>query len=586
MSIYQKLPRIMVPKLDNTIERYLEVMKAQYKFTTYSEIVYYTRIFARMEGIYFQNVLMEHSESNTNWAAKIWVNQSFLENRISLLYTNETRGSVNKLNWSTTDQMLTAISQYISTIINFWEDVRQERVPQDYVGDMPQCMEQYKRIMGVHRRSLPKIDNWHSTSYSKYIIVMVEGRMFQMRVYDNKEGRPYPRNEIKELLKKIISHSKDEDAQPEPVGTLTAMDRDNWFCIREEMSRSSINKQSLSIIEQSLFGLCIDETYPKPNNVFTQTTLGDHRYDFKNFNRWYDLGLQCVFRKDGYFTWITEQSIYDGAIIPQPKEVVIEDSKEQSSQKCQNSDVKIINWDLSNTTKMNIERGKNKLINWWPNLDNHVFEFTDFGLEYLQKYDLHANGLVQQAIVLAYYKLYNQLDSMCQPVSLRRYRSGRKEHPHIVTCENRKFVEAMENKNIIMEVKWERLEKAIQKHHSLIADASHLNHYFRGLMALNWIIEHEFIFSDFFLIRFWKCFSKPKVVVIYSDTQEPAISTGIPTYESGHYIYFHPKKNSILFSINTVLKSLEFKTSNRFASMLELSLLEIKHLLENRFRDI
>ena len=582
MSIYQRIPRILVPKLDNTIDRYLEVMRALFKTATYSEIVYYTRIFARTEGIFFQNTLMKYSERKVNWASDIWLNQCFFENRQSLLYTNETRASIHKMNFSTTNQMLTSISQYISRLIRFWENIRRERIPQDYVGDMAQCMEQYKRVMGVHRKSLPKTDNWQSTNYSKYIIVMVEGCMFKMRVYNSEGSRLYSSNIIKQLLEQILTHKKQEDTTP--VGIMTAMDRDNWFCIREEMLRSNINKESFHTIEHSLFGLCIDEIQLGGKEVFlTQTTIGDHRNDFTNFNRWYGMGLQCVFRKDGYFAWITEESIFDGSIILQPTEVEkVESTTSSPSQMCQDSDVSLIKWELSNTTKMNVERGKDKLINFAANIDNCVFEFTNFGLECLQKYGLHPNGLIQQAIVLTYFKLYHRLDTVCQPVSLRRYREGRKEIPHIVTCENRNFVEALDNKKIKFDEKYELLEKAIRKHHRLIADASHLNHYVRGLLALNWIIEHEHIYSDFFYIRFWKHFSQPKVVVVCSEKDEPIITTGIPPYEGGHYVYFHPKKDSILFSINTSFKKTEFKNSNRFASMLEISLLDIMYLIENR----
>ena len=582
MSIYQKLPKIFVPKLDNTIDRYLEVMRALFKTSTYSKVVYYTKIFARTEGIFFQNTLMKYSERKVNWASDIWVNQCFFENRQPLLYTNETRASIHKMNFSTTDQMLASISQHISGLIRFWEKIRTERIPQDYAGDMAQCMDQYKRVMGVHRKSLPKIDNWHSTIYSKYIIVMVEGCMFKMKVYNSEGSRPYSTNIIKQMLYHILTHTKQEDRIP--IGTMTAMDRDNWFCIREQMLRSNINKESIHTIEHSLFGLCIDEIQLGGKEVFlTQTTIGDHRNDFENFNRWYDLGLQCVYRKDGYFAWITEESIFDGSIIPQPTEVEeIESSTNSPPQMCQDSDVSLIKWELSNTTMMNVERGKNKLINWAENIDNCVFEFTHFGLKWSQKYGLHPNGLVQQAVVLTYYKLYHRLDAMCQTVSLRRYREGRKEIPHIVTCENRNFVEALANKKIKFDEKYELLEKAIEKHHRLIADASHLNHYVRGLLALNWIIGHEHIYSDFFNTRFWKYFSQPKVVVVISEKDEPIITTGIPPYEGGHYVYFHPKKDSILFSINTSFKNTEFKTSNKFASMLEKSLLDIMYLIENR----
>ena len=582
MSVYQRIQKILLPKLETSLQLYSDAMRPLYKRTTFSEVEYYTNIFCRKEGYYYQNCMIELSEQNTNWASKVWVNQSFLQNRQSLLYTNEIRRSVDKLSWSTQNQMLTVISQYVSDLLQFWEDIKQQRVPQDYVGDMPQCMDQFKRIMGVHRKSLPKKDNWRSTRYSKHIIVMHAGHMFEMRVYDKKGDYPISREAIFNGLSQIVSYPI-EEAYSGAIGTVTALDRDNWYCIREEMKRSKLNINSLKSVEECLFGLCIDEALSENSeNVMNQTTYGDHREDFKNFNRWFDLGLQCVFSKDGHFSWITEQSIFDGSIIPQPQHAHTIDRAVNKSTKTSRTLVQLIKWEHSKTTISNIERGKKDLINLLEKTDSYLYEFTGFGQDFLGKHCLHPDGLVQQAIILSYYKLYNRLDPIIQPISLRRYREGRMEHPRIVTCENKKFVEAMSSRNLDDEEILELMVKAILKHKRLIADASHLNHYVKNIFGLKWIIELEYIYCDYFLVRYFDYFENPKVIIVNSTTKEPILTSGIPTYGSGHYIYFHPMKNSILFSINTVLKLREFKSSVSFVSMLEKSLIQIKQLIESQ----
>ena len=561
---------------------YCNALRPLYKRTTFSEVEYYSNIFARGEGYYYQNCMIELSEQTVNWASKVWVNHSFFENRQSLLYTNEMRSSVVKLSWTTSSQMLSVISQYISDILQFWEDIQQQRVRQDYVGDMPQCMDQFKRIMGVHRKSLPKKDNWRITRYSKHIIVMHGGSMFEMRVYDKKGMHPISREEIFSALSQIVSYPA-EDACSGAIGTVTALDRDNWYCIREEMKRSELNIKSLRSVEECLFGLCIDEALSESDdNVMNQTAYGDHREDFKNFNRWFDLGLQCVFSKDGHFTWITEQSIFDGSIILQPNSTHPVDGAANYSIKTSQTPVQIIKWDLSKTTINNIQRGKKVLINLSEKTDPYLYEFTDFGQDFIGKHSSHSNGLVQQAIILAYYQLYNRLDPMIQPISLRRYREGRMEHPRIITCENKKFVEAITSKELDDEEIWELMEKAVDKHNRLIADASHLNHYVKNILGLKWFIELEYIYCDFFLVRYFDYFANPRVIIVNSTTQEPIITSGIPTYGSGHYIYFHPKNNSILFSINTVLKPREFKSSISFVKALEKSLMQIKQLIQSQ----
>ena len=584
MSAYRKVQKILLPQLEKCLKNYCNIQKPLYKRVTFSEVEYHSNIFSRKEGFYYQNCMIELSEKVVNWAATIWVNHCFFENRQSLLYTNETRQSVGKFNWSTSSQMLTVISEYISNLLRFWEDIKHHRIQQDYIGEMPLCMDQYKRIMGTHRKCLPKKDNWRITKYSKHIIVMHGGRMFEMRVYDEKGNYLLSREEIFDGLSQIMSHpTGDSYAGGGAIGTVTALDRDNWYCIREEMKRSKLNIKSLRSVEECLFGLCLDEPPSKnKENVMNQTAYGDHREDFKNFNRWFDLGLQCVISKDGHFTWITEQSIFDGSIILQPNQTHVIEGAADNSMETSKTPVKLIKWDLSENTITNIERGKKVLIDLSAKTDPYLYEFTGFGQNFLGKHRFLSNGLVQQAIILAYFQLYNRLDHMVQPISLRHYREGRMEHPRIVTCESKSFVEAITSKVLDEEEILELMEKAIDKHNQLIADVSHLNHYVKNIFGLKWFIELEHFSCDFLLVRYWDYFANPRVIIVNSTTREPILTAGIPTYGSGHYIYFHPMENSILFSINTLLKPREFKSSKSFVKTLEKSLMSIKQLIESQ----
>ena len=47
-----------------------------------------------------------------------------------------------------------------------------------------------------------------------------------------------------------------------PVGALTTENRDIWTMEREELLKSSLNKESLDIIESAAFVVCLDESKP------------------------------------------------------------------------------------------------------------------------------------------------------------------------------------------------------------------------------------------------------------------------------------------------------------------------------------
>ena len=176
MSRYSIIPKLLVPALSDSLDRFLKAMKPLTTQTQFSQLVQVTDSFSRREGMCLQTKLMKYAEETENWASRVWVDTRYLSNRKSLLFTNGKTTMRKKLNWSTQREMLLSISQHLSLLLRLLADIRDDRLPQEKVGAVPQCMSQYKRLVGGYRVPRPGIDTRVFSPNSKHIVVLHAGK--------------------------------------------------------------------------------------------------------------------------------------------------------------------------------------------------------------------------------------------------------------------------------------------------------------------------------------------------------------------------------------------------------------------------
>ena len=582
MSRYLTLPKLPVPDLLDSLDRFLKAMKPLTTQTQFSQLVRTTKSFSERDGVYLQSKLLRFAEETDNWASRVWVDTRYLSNRNSLLFTNGKTTPRTKINWSTKREMLLAISQHLVRLVRLLEAIRDEKLPQETSGNAPLSMSQYKRLVGGYRVPKPEIDTHVFSPNSKHIVVMCAGRIYRMPVYNADGNTPLSIEELYQLLSQALesSGSCDETEGHAPISLLTSLERDRWHAAREELIlHSPVNANSLREIEGSLFGLCIDEcTARDESECIKLITFGDIRDNCKCYNRWNGLGLQTIFTKDGLLTYLTEHSMLDGMLIafygaiPEIKDMSTDPILTLSSA----LKVDLLKWDISRTTREQIETVKSKLYNWFRDYDSFSLDFTGFGKDLIKNYGVYYLGFIQLAIQLAYYKLCHQLTGTYQTVSLKSYREGRLEHPIVVSEEMMTFVESMTVTSSTGRERWKLLLKAINKYKQLLSDTNRGHVFVKHMSALKLLAEREQIPVELFQNSHFKVFMEPKLAISSIYTPLRVIGT-FPLF-SGHFIGLHPMTDCIHIFI-TCIPSRTSITSFQLYKQIESSLYALRDLM-------
>ena len=582
MSLYALLPKLPVPVLSDSLDRFLTAMKPLTTQTQFSQLVRDTMSFSKRDGVYLQSKLERFADETDNWASRVWVENRYLSNRNSLLFTNGKTTPRTKIKWFSTKEMLLAISQHLVSLLKMLESIRDEKLPQETSGNVPLSMSQYQRLVGGYRLPKPEIDTQVFSPYSKHIVVLCAGRIYKMPVYSVDGNTPLRIEELFQLLSQVLDTSGTckETKGHAPVSLLTSLERDKWYSAREELIlHSPVNANSLREIEGSLFGLCIDECSPGDNSECVKLIkFGDIRDDCKCYNRWNGLGLQTIFSKDGLLTYLTEHSMLDGMLTS--FFVANPDLKDLSTDSIipLTSTLKadLLKWEISRETQQLIETAKYKINRWVRQYDFFHFDFSGFGKKLIKNYGVYHLGFIQLAIQLAYYKLYHQLTATYQTVSLKSYREGRLEHPIIVSEEMKIFVESMTVNSFTDRERWKLFLKAVNKYKKLLSDSSQGHVFVKHMLALRQIAEREHMSVELFQNTHFKLFMEPKLAVSSIYTPVPIMAT-YPLF-NGHFVGLNPMEDCIYIFITTILSRTSI-SSFEFYNEIELSLLALRDLM-------
>ncbi|KAI6662015.1 Carnitine O-acetyltransferase-like [Oopsacas minuta] len=580
MSRYAILPKLPVPALSDSLDRFLTAMKPLITQSQFSRLLEITNSFSKREGPFFQDRLIKFAEETDNWALCVWVDIRFLSNRSSLLFTNGKPAIKTPYNLSIPSEMLLITSQYLCQLARVLETIRDEELPQEMIGDIPQSMSQYRRLLGAYRIPHLRRDSHVFSPYSKHIIVMYAGRIFKMPIYSDTDIDRYMSvEEIHHLLSQVLSYGNDETQSHTPVCLLTALDRDSWYTAREQLIQdSSVNRNSLREIETSLFGLCIDEFTDE--HTFNESKLhrfGDIRDDFKCYNRWFGLGLQILFTASGYMSLIYDHALIDGAV-PYLLNIIPDTEYKLDTSKVINTNlnVELIKWELSTKSLLHLEETKQKMNKWYSDYDVCFLDFESFGKDLIKKHGLYYQGFIQLAIQLAYYKLYKQLTASYQTVSLASFREGRLEHPITVSEDMKIFVQSMTSHGYTDRERWKLMLRAIHRYKLLLSDTSRGHVFVKHMQALKYLAERENISVELFENSCFKLFIEPNLAISSIFTSFPF--RGSFSLLNGHFIILLLHTDLIRLSVTSTLSQTSVNSS-QLCREIEVSLLELMNIM-------
>lgn len=511
------LPKLPIPDLERTCEKYLAALKPLQSPREHGETRNAVQEFLRHDGPELQEKLKKYAEGQTSYIEQFWYD-SYLNfdnpvvlnlNPFFLLEDDPTPARNNQV---------TRAASLVVSALEFVRAVRKEELPPDKVKNTPLCMYQYSRLFGTARVPTENGCQIEQDPHSKHIVVMAHGQFYWFDALDDNSDVIMTEKDISINLQTIVddaSLTPIQEAAKGALGVLSTENRKVWSGLRDILTRDegSNNADCLGIIDSALFILCLDYTEPATAAELCQNMLCGTSEIEKGVqigtctNRWYDK-LQIIVCKNGSAGINFEHTGVDGHTVLRFASDVYTDTilrfartinghsptlwastSPDPSKRDPESFGDVIptphklEWDLVPEVSIAVRFAETRLADLIGQNEFECLDFSAYGKNFITSMGFSPDAFVQMAYQAAYYGLYGRAECTYEPAMTKFFLHGRTEAVRSVTDESINFIQNFWADNPA-EAKVEALRAACKKHVNMTKDCAKAQGCDRHLYAL------------------------------------------------------------------------------------------------------
>ncbi|KAJ8392518.1 hypothetical protein AAFF_G00073960 [Aldrovandia affinis] len=456
---YQKsLPRLPVPKLEDTVKRYLAAQRPLLNDEQYRTTEKLAHNFQSGAGKELHEELVAEDKKNkhTSYISAPWFDM-YLSARDSVVLNFNPFMSFNpdpKPEYN--DQLLRATNM-VGSAVRFMKTLRSGFLEPEVfhlnpsksdtegfkklirwvpptlswygaymVNAYPLDMSQYFRLFNSTRIPKPGRDELFTDQKGRHLLVMRKGNLYVFDVVD-RDGNLVKPAEIQSHLQFILSDPTPAPAFP--LGFLTSENRDVWAGLREKLLGAG-NGEVLSTVDGALFCLCLDDEVMRDHIHTSHNMLhGD------GCNRWYDKSFSIILAKDGQAAINFEHSWGDGVAVLRFQNEIFKDTTERplvnpgspAAAVDSASMVRRLEFKLDSELENGISKAKENFQAAISRLTIDALEFKSGGKDKLKKKKLSPDAVVQLAFQMGFLRQYGQTVATYESCSTAAFRHGRTE---------------------------------------------------------------------------------------------------------------------------------------------------------------
>ncbi|KAL1955779.1 hypothetical protein VTO42DRAFT_8099 [Malbranchea cinnamomea] len=519
------LPKLPVPNLEDTCQRYLESLAPLQSPREHEETKAAVQEFLRTDGPELQERLKNYASSKTSFIEQFWYDSYLNYDNPVVLNLNPFFLLEDDPTPARNSQVTRAASLVVSTLA-FVRAVRREELAPDTVRGKPLCMFQYSRLFGTARIPTENGCVIGQDSSSKHIVVLCRGQFYWFDVLDNNNDIIMSEKDIQTNLQCIVedaSQTPIQEAAKGALGVLSTENRKVWSRLRDILTRDpgSNNAECLNIVDTALFILCLDDTEPTNIGELCANMLCGTSEVVKGVqigtctNRWYDK-LQIIVCNNGSAGINFEHTGVDGHTVLRFASDLYTDtilrfartingkapslwassgptpSKRNLGQPNSLSTTPHkLEWDLSPELSTAVRFAESHLADLLHQHEMHALDFKGYGKNFITSMGFSPDAFVQMAFQAAYYGLYGRVENTYEPAMTKFFLHGRTEAIRTVSFESIRYVETFWGDNPPGE-KVEALRKATQKHTATTKLCSQGQGHDRHLYALYCLWQRSF----------------------------------------------------------------------------------------------
>ncbi|SCU93863.1 LAMI_0E15852g1_1 [Lachancea mirantina] len=294
-ALSKLLPRLPIPPLEETLERYLDRLEPLQSAQKHQDTVQIVQseqnkeVLAKLhESLVNYDKELAHTWPKSSYIQQFWYD-AYLEfdesvvlnvNPHFLLQDDPTLRNL-AANWLAEGQavgpfgryamMITRAAKLVYSTLKFVREIRQGTLTPDSIRGRQLSMDQYDRLFGSAR--VPPLAPGGSCQLqtdptSHHIVVMFRSQFYWFDVLDRDNNPIFQTYEQLEWnLFSIVSHGAEQNPAENcaggiyPWGVFTTENRRVWSNVRDYIAQSSnsTNRHNLRIIDSALFVLCLDD---------------------------------------------------------------------------------------------------------------------------------------------------------------------------------------------------------------------------------------------------------------------------------------------------------------------------------------
>ncbi|KAE8616982.1 hypothetical protein XENTR_v10008942 [Xenopus tropicalis] len=476
-SFQMSLPKLPVPPLEDTIERYLQSVRPLLDDDKFSEMKILAEEFQKDLGRKLQKYLHLKSWWALNYVSDWWEEYIYLRGRGPIM-VNSNYYAMDYLYVTPSTNQAARAGNVIHAMLLYRRKLERGLIPPVMaLGIVPMCSNQMVRMFNTTRVPGVETDCLQHLVESRHVCVYHKGRYYRLALYEN--GNLLTPRQLQSQIQYILDDSSPPQPGEEKLAALTAGNRVHWAQARTNFFSNGINRTALSCVERAVFFISLDEEEAGYNeedksslSAYSKALLHGNCY-----NRWFDKSFSLVVFRNGKLGLNAEHSWADAPIIGHLWEFTLatdcfelgytEDGNCRGDAGSPLPPPYRLQWDIPPKCREVIERSYVTAKAIADDVDFHCLCFSDFGKGLIKKCRSSPDAFFQIALQLAHYREKGHFCLTYEASMTRLFRDGRTETVRSCTTQTCDFVKAMEDPTQSQEKRL-ALYRAAAEHHQLM----------------------------------------------------------------------------------------------------------------------
>jgi carnitine O-acetyltransferase len=466
------LPRLPVPSLEETSERYL---KSIHPLLTKEEFSASQKAVAAFNqpgsiGQKLQERLVQRAQDPKikNWIAEWWDDAAYLSYRDPVVpyvsYFYSFRDDRRRRNPAKRAAAITTAA------LEFKRQVDDKSLEPEYMRKKPMAMSSYQYMFNTSRVAALPADYpiQYPAEGNEHIIVMRNNQFWKVQTHV--AGKQLNTSELEQQFNKVYKNAQLAD----PIGSITSFPRDQGAKARENiLAASPLNAKVLEAIEASSFVVCLDSTMP--------VTLEERAHAYwhgDGANRWFDKPLQFIINDNGTAGFMGEHSMMDGTpthrLCDTVNALIVHNKLDFDNPSIRSDlpDPVAIKFETNAAVLDDLATAQAQFRQVIASHDLRVQAYQGYGKGLIKKFKCSPDAYVQMIIQLAYHKMYGKNRPTYESAATRKYQLGRTETTRTVSDDSVAFCNAMADPSVSREECEKLFRAAVNAHVKYTADAS------------------------------------------------------------------------------------------------------------------